>query len=173
MYGQGPADIYSFWFLFPVARYGTVPLEAIQDPHPPKPILSTCFGCDCELVPETTRAVPEGVSPTGRYRYVLTLASREAERDFQSRCRSSYSAGAASVRMTSAECATCTSMIPCTPVRVVHNDQSACVQTFGQRYIYAFIINNSRKARIFLHWTLTSSACSVAEASGEAGRWNV
>jgi hypothetical protein len=35
---------FSFWFLFPVANYATLPLEIASDPS--HELAPTCFGCD-------------------------------------------------------------------------------------------------------------------------------
>jgi hypothetical protein len=37
----------SFWFLFPVANYGILPLEIASDPN--KQLAETCFGCDIDF----------------------------------------------------------------------------------------------------------------------------
>ncbi|KAL7424434.1 hypothetical protein Q5752_000117 [Cryptotrichosporon argae] len=58
----------SFWLLFPVANYNTIPHAALAPPLAP-----TCFGCDARfpslapLEAGVARA-DDGVSPTGRYR---------------------------------------------------------------------------------------------------------
>ena len=60
----------SFWLLFPVARFGVVTDEQLDE----TPTISPdCFGCDMEMVPEARQPVPDGVSPTGRYRSVSYL----------------------------------------------------------------------------------------------------
>ena len=57
----------SFWLLFPVAKFGVVTEEELDK----TPTISPdCFGCDMEMVPEAREPVPDGVSPTGRYRSV-------------------------------------------------------------------------------------------------------
>jgi transcription initiation factor TFIIH subunit 2 len=54
----------SFWLLFPVTKYGVVTVESLQQ----STLSPDCFGCDTEMTPEARLPVPDGVSPTGRYR---------------------------------------------------------------------------------------------------------
>ncbi|WWC91893.1 uncharacterized protein L201_006842 [Kwoniella dendrophila CBS 6074] len=59
----------SFWFLFPVANYGVLPIEDVMNSSTSE----TCFGCDVEFpdastIDEGVAQVEDGVSPTGRYR---------------------------------------------------------------------------------------------------------
>ncbi|RSH91414.1 hypothetical protein EHS25_009713 [Saitozyma podzolica] len=65
----------SFWFLFPVANYATLPLEIASDPS--HELAPTCFGCDRDFPDLSDIGInlgvasqAEGVSPTGRYRCV-------------------------------------------------------------------------------------------------------
>lgn len=40
------ADMRSFWFLFPVANYTTLPLAIAQEEEITEPLSPTCYGCD-------------------------------------------------------------------------------------------------------------------------------
>ena len=44
----------SFWFLFPVANYDTLPLEAVDDENKLEP---SCFGCDAQFPSVSTVSV--------------------------------------------------------------------------------------------------------------------
>lgn len=48
-----------------MAKFGVVTEEDLDDTPEAVP---ECFGCDIEMVPEARQPVPDGVSPTGRYR---------------------------------------------------------------------------------------------------------
>lgn len=63
---------HSFWLLFPVAKFGVVTEEELNETPDISP---DCFGCDLEMEPEARLPVPDGVSPTGRYRSVQLYAT--------------------------------------------------------------------------------------------------
>nr|XP_019043954.1 transcription initiation factor TFIIH subunit 2 [Kwoniella bestiolae CBS 10118]OCF22884.1 transcription initiation factor TFIIH subunit 2 [Kwoniella bestiolae CBS 10118] len=66
----------SFWFLFPVANYRVLAIEDVMDSINGNG--DTCFGCDVEFpdvstIEEGVAQVEDGVSPTGRYRWVNVI----------------------------------------------------------------------------------------------------
>lgn len=59
-----------------MAKFGVVTDEELDQ----TPTISPdCFGCDMEMVPEARQPVPDGVSPTGRYRLVASEMASEIE----------------------------------------------------------------------------------------------